>query len=80
MGGVAGATGVLFAIGESKNFAFFKLENFQKMLKNHRKIIIFGKVVKTRSNRRWGWNLRLGDYGLDYTDPSGTARQWKEMA
>ena len=26
--------GVVFSIGEVKNFAFFKIENFQKMLKN----------------------------------------------
>ena len=35
--------GVRFDIGEGKNISFFKLENFQKMLKIYEKMIIFGK-------------------------------------
>ena len=53
-GGVQGAMGgsreqwggVLFYIGEIKNFAFFKRENFQKMLRNQWKIYNFVKIFK----------------------------------
>ena len=44
--GVPGAMGVLFAIGEIKKFAFFKLENFQNMLKNQWKFDSFLKNFK----------------------------------
>ena len=45
--GVPGAMGMgTFYIGESQNFAFFKLENFQKMLKNQWKIYNFLTIVK----------------------------------
>ena len=45
-GGVPGAWGGTFFIGEIKNFAFFKLENFQKMLKNQWKIYNFLRILK----------------------------------
>ena len=35
--------GVLFYIGEIKNFAFFKLENLKKCQKINGKFIVFGK-------------------------------------
>ena len=35
--------GIRFDIGEGKNISFFKLENFQKMLKINEKMVIFGK-------------------------------------
>ena len=38
--------GVLFYIGEIKNSAFFKFENFQKMLKNQWKIYNFWKLFR----------------------------------
>ena len=38
--------GVLFYIGEIKNLAFFKLENFKTFIKINEKFIIFKKFLK----------------------------------